>query len=108
MIKLLFNEYKDLTLMMIDELKEDKDIKPLMDKRQGVLEKINDVDISPKEKEKCYKELSIDEYDKTLEIAIKNTLESVRSEIKESKIRRESTNSYAAINRQPNLFSKKV
>lgn len=108
MIKCLFNEYKDLTLRMIEELEKDEDIKPLMDKRQEVLEEINNVDISPKEKETCYKELLIDKYDKNLEVAIKRILESVKEEINESKIRRKSTNSYAAINRQPNLFSKKV
>ena len=108
MVKELFSGYKDLTLKMIEELKKDNDIDILMDKRMEILEAINKTDSSPEEKRKFYEELLIKEDDKALEKELEYMKNKVGEQIKTSKLRRQTTNSYAQSMRQPNLFSKKV
>ncbi|MBU5488435.1 hypothetical protein KQI77_09850 [Clostridium sp. MSJ-8] len=108
MINKLFEEYKRITRIMINDVKRDKDISDMMNKRQLVIEKISKVDMIGIDKEKIYKNLNINQDDAELEQCLKDSLKFVKDKINKAKVGKQAFSAYSSTNRQSNLFSRHV
>ena len=108
MLEQLFTQYKDMTKDMIIKFKDNVNIDGILSDRKKVLEKISEISIPGKEKEKVYMELGIDKIDNELGKLIKDSANSIKEEIRISKLRRQSTNAYNNNFRGYNMFSRRV
>lgn len=108
MIDKLFKEYKELTIMMIEDLKKDKNIVPPMERRGKILEEIKNLPISEDEKKYAYKSLEISKEDKLLGELIKVKMQEYKNQIQDSGTRKSAYSAYMKNNRSGNLFARKV
>ena len=108
MINELFKEYKDLTIMMIEDLKKDKNIVPPMERRGKILEEIKNLPISEDEKKYVYISMKINKEDKLLGELIKIKVEEYKNQIQVSGTRKSAYSAYMKNNRSGNLFARKV
>lgn len=104
----MLEQYKKLTIKIIEELREDRDIDALMEERGKILKEIEALKISEKELLEEYNKLEIKPIDKSLEDLIKFKMNEIKVGIQENKRRRSAYSSYTSSNRQGNLFARKV
>jgi len=104
----LLIRYKELTIKIMEELREDKDINILMEARGSILKEIQENNLSKEDLIEEYNELNIEAEDQNLGELIRNKLHEVKVEIDESKVRRNAYSSYSSANRHESLFAKKV
>ena len=104
----LLDQYKEITTKIIDELRADRDINTLMEEREKILKEIESLNISKDELLEEYTKLDIKAIDDNLGELIKLKMNEVKDRIKEGKVRRSAFSSYSSVNRQGNLFARKV
>ncbi|CEP81886.1 flagellar protein FliT [Paraclostridium sordellii] len=100
-------KYKEISLDIINELETDDtyDIDELLDKRQEILDNIND--------EKLFKQMLVEdgilEIDEKIHSLLKEKIIKVKMEIKEHKKSIQANNSYVNFSKKKlNIFNKKV
>ncbi|CEN89081.1 flagellar protein FliT [Paraclostridium sordellii] len=103
----LAKKYKEISLDIIDNLEKNDsyDVNILLDKRQEILENINDRNL--------FKQILVEdgilEIDKKIHSLLKEKMIKIKMEIKEHKKSIQANNSYANFSKEKlNIFNKKV
>lgn len=103
----LAKKYKEISLDIIDNLEKDDsyDVNILLDKRQEILDSINDRNL--------FKQMLVEdgilEIDEKIHSLLKEKMIKVKIEIKEHKKSIQANNSYVSFNKDKlNIFNKKV
>jgi uncharacterized small protein (DUF1192 family) len=101
------SKYKQISLNLIDKLKNNDidDIDDFLDKRQDILENINN--------KKLFKKILIEdgiiEIDEKIHNLLKENIDKVKIEIKEHRKSKQANNSYINLKKEKlNIFNKKV
>ena len=106
-MKELAKKYKEISLDIIKNLEKDDsyDVNLLLDKRQGILDSINDRNLF---KQKLVED-GILEIDEKIHYLLKKKIIEVKMEIKEHKKSIQANNSYVSFSKEKlNIFNKKV
>lgn len=106
-MKELAKKYKEISLDIIKNLEKDDsyDVNLLLDKRQGILDSINDRNLF---KQKLVED-GILEIDEKIHYLLKKKIIEVKMEIKEHKKSIQANNSYVNFSKEKlNIFNKKV
>ncbi|WP_252224756.1 MULTISPECIES: flagellar protein FliT [unclassified Clostridium] len=104
----IFNEYREITLEIINSIKNDKEDISLFEKRDNAIKKILALDLDKSEIKKIYSKEKLDVLDKELENILKEKMSSVKEEIQEIAAKKQANLGYANVNRGSNFFSKRV
>ncbi|MDR5586534.1 MULTISPECIES: flagellar protein FliT [Clostridium] len=104
----IFNEYREITLEIINSIKNDKEDISLFEKRDNAIKKILALDLDKSEIKKIYSKEKLDVLDKELENILKEKMLSVKEEIQEIAVKKQANLGYANVNRGSNFFSKRV
>lgn len=106
-MKELAKKYKEISLDIIKNLEKDDsyDVNLLLDKRQGILDSINDRNLF---KQKLVED-GILEIDEKIQYLLKKKIIEVKMEIKEHKKSIQANNSYVSFSKEKlNIFNRKV
>lgn len=104
----IFEEYREITLEIINSIKNDKEDISLFEKREEAIKKILSLELDKSEMKKIYIEQKLDILDKELGNVLKEKMSSVKEEIQEITAKKQANLGYANVNRSSNLFSKRV
>ena len=74
-------EYRDLTLNLIENAKKNEELSNLIDKRDNVLKEFDRVDYSEEEFRKIVKEFNIIELDNELQLIVKKEMVQIKRKI---------------------------
>ena len=107
-LRQILEEYKSVSLDLIKEIKEDANTEELMGKRQELLNKIVEIDLSKEEKMEIGKEFDILNLEKQIKVAIEEEQRKVKEEIRKIRIKKQSNKGYGANINSINFFNTKV
>ncbi|KAJ53506.1 hypothetical protein CTM_02624 [Clostridium tetanomorphum DSM 665] len=111
MIKKHLENFKDITLQLIDKVKEDDfdSVDMLMEERQKIIDNMDSVEFSQDEFVNIAKELNIIEYDKELEKVIIEKKAKIKEEMGKIITNRNANTSYnKKFYSNSTIFSKKI
>lgn len=108
MIEDLFKEYLELTNIMIVDLKKDKNIQPLMDKRGIIFEEIKKDPMNLDTKKEFYISMDIEKVNRELGELLKVKFEEYRTNIHENENRKRAYSAYMNNGKSGSFFAKKV
>ena len=100
--------YKDISLKLIEEIKEEANTEELMEKRQMLLNKIEKIDLSKEEKKIIGEEVNIFEVEKLVKEAIEEEQRKVKEEIRNIRMKKQANKGYGANINSVNFFNRKV
>ena len=100
--------YKDVSLKLIEEIKEEANTEELMEKRQVLLNEIEKLDLPKEEKKIIGEEINILEVEKLVKEAIEEEQRKVKEEIRNIRIKKQANKGYGANINSMNFFNKKV
>jgi hypothetical protein len=103
----LFKEYKEISLIMAEKIKEEEDISSSLNKRQSIINEIKNMNVNKQLICSKMEELDIIRIEKELEQLIKNSMLDVKKEIKKVKQSSEAYKKYADFNGNAIIFSTK-
>lgn len=106
-MKELAKNYKEISLDIIKNFEKDDsyDMNELLDKRQGILDRVNDRNLF----KRMLNEVGILEIDEKIHSLLKGKMIKVKMEIKEHKKSIQANNSYVNFSKEKlNIFNKKV
>lgn len=103
----LLEEYKNISLDMIEKIKKEEEISSFLKKREDIINEINSMNIDKNLICDKINELDIIKIEKQLEELIKVSMLNVRKEIKKVKQSKEAYKKYADFNGSPIIFSTK-
>ena len=104
----IFNEYREITLEIINSIKNDKEDISLFEKREEIIKEVLSLELDKSEIKKIYIEQKLDILDKELEYILKEKMSSVKEEIKKISNQKQANLGYVNVNRSSNFFSKKI
>lgn len=108
MIEKLFYNYKEATIRIIDGINNGEDMTPYFEYREKMLKEINNLNYDGNILRNEYIGQGIDKLDKELQELLSKEENLLKDKIRESKVRRAAYSSYASVNRNSNLFSRRV
>lgn len=104
----LLKEYREISLSMIEKIKNEEEISSSLQKRQSIINEINNLNIDKQIISKKIDELGIINIDKEVEELIKNSMLNVKKQIKKIKQSQEAHKKYVNFNGNPVIFSTKI
>ncbi|MGL5152544.1 MAG: hypothetical protein ACRC7N_18455 [Clostridium sp.] len=107
MILELLKNYKEVTIRLIESIKNDEE-NNLMDEREEILKTIEALGCSKEEIRSAYECLGIENVDRELEKTIKNEMFEVKKELKEIMVRKNASRGYNNSMNKVNVFSAKI
>lgn len=103
----LLKDYKDISLSMVEKVKEEEEISTLLKKRDSIINEINSFDVDKQIICDRIKALNIIEIEYELEKLIKDKMLDIKKEIKKIKQSREAYKRYVDFNGNALIFSTK-
>ena len=104
----IFDEYKEISIKIIDKLKKEEVCMELMNARSNIIEVIISGGYNKKELRSLYNSLGIEEIDKRIEKIIKNELNKTKIAIDRSVKGRQAVNGYNSAIKNKNFYSVKI
>lgn len=104
----ILEEYKEISLRLLEDIKNDKDVSELMKMRDDILKKLGDLEVSVEEKRQVVEELEILQLEKKIKEAIEEEKGKVKEELRNIQKRKTANREYAAVNSKVNFFSTKI
>ena len=102
------NNYKELTLSMMERVKIDGSIQYLVEKREYILEQIKSGIFSDEEVKSMGKKLNLDVLEKELDLLVKQEIVDTKKQIQKLKRAHSANMQYASIGYIPSSFNKKM
>lgn len=101
-------EYKNLTLALIDEVKKDGKLGPLIKKREDVLKSINEINFDKEEIKNIGNSLKLLELEQELQNSVKKEKVKVKKQIETLKRARQANVNYNSIENKARVFNKSI
>lgn len=109
MIKRYLLNYKDVTEVIIVNIKNNLDVEEAMKKREEILNNLlEDINLNKEEIKRIYLELKLDDLDKTLKEEINRAIEKNKEELRKMKNQRSANKAYGKNISTINFFNKKI
>lgn len=105
-----FGEYKNITLNIMERVKEEnyEKLDEFFGQRQLILDNINKLNCSKEELKKIYLKYNLDKLDKTLEEEMKNRKEALLIKIKENQKRKMALGGYNNLSARAVFLSREL
>lgn len=100
-LKNYLEQYRDLTLLLIDKIQNNEDLSNFVRQRDNIIKKIGDLDFSKEEIRSIYLEFNIEMLEQKLEKAIEKEKVETRRKIEKLKKARVARNSYVKMEDRP-------
>lgn len=101
-------KYKEISLELIEEIKEDANTEELLNKRQELINKIVESNLSKEEKVKIGNEFNILKIENKVKESLELEQRKVKDEIRELHIKKQANKGYGKNINSINFFSTKV
>ncbi len=101
-------EYKTLTLEMMDKIREDGNLDVLVNKREEILKAINELDFDKEDIKRIGNSLNLLELEEELELLIKKEKVEVKKKIESLKKTRQANANYNKIEYRARVFNKTI
>jgi hypothetical protein len=101
-------EYKNLTLSLIEKAKNDEELAELINKRDDILKEFKITDYSKDEFKEIVKKLNIIELDNELQLIVKKEMVKIKKKIENIKDAKLARNSYKNSREQVKLFVRRA
>lgn len=101
-------EYRDLTLKIIDEVKKDGQISPSIDKREEIIKAVNIQDFDKEEIKTIVKLLNLEKLEEELQILYKKEMVEVKRQIDNIKKAKQININYNNIENIARVFNKTI
>ncbi|BCZ48628.1 hypothetical protein psyc5s11_46950 [Clostridium gelidum] len=101
-------EYRTLTLDLMDKIREDGEIDILIEKREDILKSINNINFDKEEIKKIGDSLKLLELEEELEILAKKEKVKVKKEIENLKKIKQANTNYNSIENKSRVFNKTI
>jgi len=101
-------EYKALTLVLIDEVKKDGQLNPLIKKREDILKSINNLNFDKEEIKTIGNSLKLLELEEEVQNLIKKERVKVKKQIETLKKARQANANYNSIENKARVFNKSI
>ena len=101
-------EYRDLTLNLIENAKKNEELSNLINKRDNVLKEFDEVDYSKEEFKKNVKEFNILELDNELQLTVKKEMVKIKKQIENIRATRVAREGYGKSQEQIKLFMRRA
>jgi len=105
-LKLLLEEYKELTLKLMSKVEDIEQLQMLLDERQKVLDEIEVINNDKKAFTVIAKELNLIELEEEVKNKLENEKIKVKKELDNLRRQRQANKSYATINKDINFFDR--
>lgn len=101
-------EYKALTLVLIDEVEKDGELNSLIKKREDILKSINDLNFDKEEIKVVGNSLKLLELEKELQNSVKKEKVKIKKEIENLKKTRQANTNYNSSENKARVFNKSI
>lgn len=101
-------EYKALTLILIDEVKKDGQLNDLIEKRENILKSINDFNLSKEEIEAIGNSLNLLVLEQELQNSVEKERVKIKKQIQNLKKARQVNKNYNNIENKSRVFNKNI
>lgn len=101
-------EYKDLTLSLINQVEKDGELTDLIKKREDLLQAINNLNFDKDEIKSIGNSLKLLELEEELQVLIKKEKVKVKREIEKLKVTRQANTNYNNIEYKSRVFNKSI
>lgn len=101
-------EYKALTLVLIDEVKKDGQLTPLIEKREDILKAIDDLNFDKEEIKAVGNSLKLLELEKELQNSVEKEKVKIKKQIETLKKTRQANTNYNNIENKARVFNKSI
>jgi len=101
-------EYRNLTLSLIEKAKNDEELSEIINKRDNILKEFDEADYGKEEFKKIVKEFNILELDNELELIVKKEMVKIKKQIENIRSTRIARNGYSNSQTQIKLFTRKA
>lgn len=101
-------EYKTLTLVLIDAVKNDDEMNDLIRKREVILESINNLNFDEKEIKTIGNSLKLLELEEELQNSVKKEKVRIKRQIETLKKARQANTNYNSIENKARVFNKSI
>lgn len=101
-------EYRDLTLNLIDKAKNDEELSDLINKRDNILKEFDEADYSKEEFKKIVKEFNILKLDNELQLIVKKEMVKIKKKIENIRATRVARDGYGKSHEQIKLFMRRA
>lgn len=107
-LKLSLENYRNITIELIEKVKKGEDLNTLFQKREDLIENIRNINFEKEEFQVLAKSFEIMELDEELQKLINSEKEKIKEKIRFLKITREARMKYENTQFKPTFFNKKV
>jgi len=107
-IRIQLEEYRDLTLNLIENAKNDGELSDLINKRDNILKEFDESDYSKEEFKKIVREFNIIELDNELQLIVKKEMVKIKKKIENIRTTRVARNGYDKSREQIKLFMRRA
>lgn len=101
-------EYRDLTLVMIDEVKKDTQLNSLIEKREDILKSINDSNFDKEEIKNIGNSLKLLELEEELQNLVEKEKVRIKKQIESLKKTRQANTNYNSVENIARVFNKSI
>lgn len=101
-------EYKALTIVLIDQVKKEGELTHLIKKRDDILESINNINFDKEEIKTIGNSLKLLELEEELQKLLKKEEVKVKKQIETLKKARQANKNYNSIENKPRVFNKNI
>ena len=101
-------EYKALTLFLIDEVKKDGELNDLIEKRENILKSINDFNTDKEEVKTIGNSLKLLELEQELQNSVEKEMVKIKKQIQNLKKARQANTNYNSIENRARVFNKNI
>lgn len=101
-------QYRDLTLNLMDKIKKDGEIDILIKERESILKSINDLDFDKEEIKKIGNSLNLLELEEELQVLAKKEKVKIKTEIENLKRTRQANTNYNSIENKSRVFNETI
>lgn len=101
-------EYKALTLLLIDKVKKDGQLNDLIEKRENILKSINDLNLSKEEIEAVGNSLNLLVLEQELQNSVEKERVKIKKQIQNLKKARQVNTNYNNIENKSRVFNKNI
>ena len=108
MYRKILNQYKEISIQIIESVRSDREEIELFDKRQEIINKILNINNSNEEIKKMYEEMELGLLDKEIEIIINEKMNNIKIKMANFAKSKLAYQSYIKVNRNKSFFYKDV
>lgn len=101
-------EYKELTLELIEEVKKEGDLEPLLNKREEILNLIRDMNFDKEEIKRIGNSLNLLQLEEEFHMSVKKEQVRIKQEIAKLKNGHKVNQNYNSIDSVRNIFNKTI